>query len=225
MKKSGEFLQVAALVSGAWLCIFRGSAVQAAVAGAVGRCLTVVVPALYAMMIVSGMISRSGVLGVISRFLELPARLLFGMSGSELAIFLFSMVAGYPVGTRLICAEFSANHMTQRRAEILSGLAFGAGPAFINGCIASQIYGTKIVGQLIFVSAALANLLLAVVISPLLRRSHIPNYPLKSGICSFSLTDSVTSAGRAMADICFAVIAFSVIGAALEEFGICVTSI
>ena len=86
----------------ALFCLASTDSVKAAVESSLTRCLTVVVPSLYAMMIVSGFLVRSGIIEKLSAPLSKAGRFLFGMDGCIFPIFLFSMFAGYPVGAKIV---------------------------------------------------------------------------------------------------------------------------
>lgn len=220
-RKLCRVLKTAAYISAAYYCMRHSGAVGEAVSEAAGRCLSTVIPSLYAMMIVSGLIIKSGLLKKISRYTGSIGRVLFGMNGEEAAVFLFSMVAGYPVGARMIGELYVSGRIGRRRAELLCGLCFGAGPAFVFGCISRQLYGSEAVGRTILISTAAANILLALMMSPYLRRSCVM-LPAKENTENRQsiFVGCTISAGRAMAEVCFMIMAFAVIAGMLGDAGI-----
>lgn len=184
------------------------------------RCLTTIIPSLYAMLIISGILINSGILGKIPKFAALPGKLL-RMSPDIFFIYIISQFAGYPVGAKMLCTAWENGHLTKKHAELLTGVCYGAGPAFIFGCISSQLYSGKTAGQLILISSMGANLILALLISYLLKMS--PNQSKNTAGFKLSaemLTENILSAGRSMAVICFMITAFSVLSAFLREIGI-----
>lgn len=209
------------LIMGVFIfCLADTAAAAQAVGEAVERCINVVIPSLFAMLAVSALIIRSGALSIMPQWAGKLSRRLFGMEGSIFPIFTFGMFAGYPVGVKMLCEQYGAGNITKRRAELLSGLCFGAGPAFIFGCISRQLYGSDRAGTVILISNAAANVLIALIVSPLLRRSAEAAAPERSlRISAEMLTDSVIRSGRAMADICIMITAFSVFTAFLTVSG------
>lgn len=211
---------------GALYCLLEPVQTRAAVSSALGRCLDTVIPSLFAMMAVSYLLTESGLLRAVSLlpgWLTFPCRLLFGFSSGMIPVFTFSMFAGYPVGMKLLAAEQSAGAISRRQASFLVGLCFGAGPAFVYGCAAAQLYGSPAAGRLIMLSAAGSNVLLAVMLSPLSRRlcrREEKAQPVHIRLDSALLTEAVSSAGRSMAQLCFTVLIFSVITAMLGSAGI-----
>ena len=202
-------------------CITNAASVAAAVTGSVQRCISVIVPSLFAMMIVSSLIVRSGMTDMLPEWMGRLGRLMFGMDKVELAIFLFSMVAGYPVGMKMLVDEYTFGRITAKRAELLSGLCFGAGPAFIYGCIARQLFRSADAGKLILLSSVSANIIIAFIMSVPLRRvvSKQSFSHHRVSISADMLTDCVLRSGRAMADICIMITGFSVLTAFLVGTG------
>lgn len=221
MKKARQFLTAALLVGAAAICIFAADSVGAAVYAALQRCLTAVIPSLLAMIAVSGLLIRSGTVTAAGRLVHRAGRLLLGMDGDIFVIFLFSNIAGYPVGARMLLAAYDSGRLTKREAELLAGVCFGAGPAFIYGCIAGNLYRSARVGLLLSLSSFAGSLAAAAVLSVYLRRrGH--GAPPRTGI-HFSaelLPDCISSAGRAMAEICAAILGFAVISAILARVGV-----
>ncbi len=178
-------------------CFFRAGAVKSAVYDAVMRCLTVIIPSLYAMMIISGLLVKSNIASS-GRF----------FSG------IFSMLAGYPVGAKILSAQYADGNISRKNAELLSGIFFGAGGAFIFSCTS---YG----GGFILASNLMANAVLFLAMIFYFKKNSIEkNSRKKIEFSAEMLINSINSAGRSMAEICFAVLAFSVITAVLRDFGI-----
>lgn len=204
------------LLAASAYCILRTDEVKSAVASSVERCVYVLIPSLYAMLTVSAILIRSGIMERFSRFSGAVGRTLFGMTSGEVSIFLLSMFAGYPVGARMLCSSRAG----RRRIELLSGVCFGAGPAFIFGCISGELYGSAAAGRAILISSVSANVILAVVMSFVLRKEAVEvkkKAPIE--LTGAMVAECVTSGGRALAGICFAVMAFSVLTSALDSLG------
>lgn len=211
----------AILVTAAYFCMAHTKVIADAVSEAVQRCLLTVIPSLYAMMIVSALLVRSGITGCMPNFLSRLTRLFFGLDGTSAAIFSMSIFAGYPVGTSMLLSEYESGRLNARRTELLCGLCFGAGPAFIFGCISGKLYSSPTAGMIILISTAVANIIGLLLMSPWLRRD-IPEDTAKKKVTLTAdmLTDCMISSGRSMAVICFSVVAFAVISAFFQMAGI-----
>lgn len=219
--KAFNLLKLAAVAGAFLFCLTDTHTASQAVAEGVERCIYIVIPSLFAMLVVSGIIVRSGITGLLPKAAGKLGRFLFGMEGTVLPIFTFGMFAGYPVGVKMLCEEYSAGNITKRRAELLAGLCFGAGPAFIFGCISGQLYSSDRAGLIILFSAVTANVILAAAMSAVLRRTACePRQRRSPCISGEMLTGAILRSGRSMADICIMIAAFSVITAMLDRIGV-----
>ena len=218
MKRIIKAVKSLMLVSALLLCITQARSVGETVRDAIERCMLTVVPSLYAMMIISSLTAKSGILN------RLPAALsrISERAGEEAHMFfvlIYSMFAGYPAGaTMILSAEKSID---KRTASLLSGICFGAGPAFIFGCISDRLYSSSNAGVIILVSCAAADIVMAVLIQ-MFMKGKCAILPLKKESSSDSgmLAESILSAGKAMAGICFSITAFSVISFILDFLGV-----
>ncbi len=192
-------------------CLTRTAEVREAVSDGVERCIYTVIPSLYAMLILSGLLTGSGLISAIYRRSQILG---------DLAVFTVSQFAGYPVGARMLAAEAAAGRLPKQRAEALAGACCGAGPAFVFGCISSRLYSSDRAGIVILISTVSANAVLAVWAVFRGRGSPAGASPAAPGEVSAAFTDAVAGGGSAMTGICFMVTAFSVLTAMLHDTGI-----
>ncbi|MBP5378388.1 MAG: hypothetical protein J6Y64_02470 [Ruminococcus sp.] len=220
-EKACSVLKTAA-VSAAFLFFLADTEGTAeAVGEGVQRCIDIVIPSLFAMMIASSLITRSGITSLIPNWAGRFSRLIFGIDGSEFPVFTFGMIAGYPVGMKMLCEEYSQGRITKKRAELLSGLCFGAGPAFIFGCISRRLYTSRNAGLVIIISTVSANIILALLMSvPLRRTASSKSCQRRVSLSAGMLTDCVLRSGRAMGSICIMIAAFSAFNAVLDRIGV-----
>lgn len=201
-----EALGITGLAAALWYCTARSAEVRSAASLGMERCTEVIIPSLYAMIAVSAMLTSSGLVG--------------RMPGGRIAVFLFSQTAGYPAGAAILTGEYRRGRLSKRGAELLMGVCFGAGPAFVQGCVSAGLYGSSRAGRVILVSNVTANTLVGAVTAVLIKREAkvSTDRPLLR-IDADVLTESVAAAGRSIAGICFMVVAFAVFTAMLRDLG------
>jgi hypothetical protein rflaF_16316 len=226
MKKIREktliLLKILMLSAAVWFCISETETVKTAVSGALLRCINIIIPSLYAMMAVSSLVIKSGITSRLPMPFKSVGRLLFGMDGDSLPIFIFSMFAGYPAGAKMLCTGYDSGYISKKSAGLLMGICFGAGPAFIFGCISGQLYSSPLAGKIILISTVSANFILAFLISFLLRKNSGNEHSVRRKITVTGdiLTECIISGGKTIAEICFMITAFSVLTAMLDTYGI-----
>lgn len=219
---SAFILKISFLLLMILFCIFHTDDVSRAVSAALQRCLTVIIPSLYAIMIVSELLSESNLISVVSKPFRLLGHFFSGNIRRLIFIFLLSLFAGYPVGARLLCSQCENGNISRKTAVMWSGVCYGAGPAFIYGCIASQLYGSSCAGTVILFSTVSANVLLGCALLFFTDKADSPGQKgsFKLGLSSETLVNSVTTAGRAIMKICLMIIAFSVFIELLYSTGV-----
>lgn len=216
MKIAKKILTVLFSVSFCLFCLFFSVQVKSAVGEGINRCITIIIPSLYAMMAASAILLKSGVLSTVGRWISPITRRIFGLNGECGAVFLFSLVSGYPVGAKMIYSMYTEGRFPKKTAEIMSGLCFGSGAAFIFGCAAS----TAEIGGLILISNLAAELIMAVALSIYFRKNPIAEKTRNTAVSADILIDSVASSGRSLGDMCLCVIIFAVFAEMTKYCGI-----
>lgn len=211
-RKISDAVKAGILIGAVIYCAVMSGSVAQAVAAAVERCIYTLVPALYAMLILSTLLVRSGAAAFIGRIADKPARLLFGMSGEELTALAAGAFTGYLTGAKMLCAINAEGRLDRVRGGLLCGVCFGAGPAFISCCAASRLYRSEAVSGLILFSTVSADIVLALMLSPFLRRKkNAGGSRPPVMISSEMLMECTVSAGTSMAEVCFITAAFAIV--------------
>ncbi|MCM1314473.1 MAG: hypothetical protein NC040_05780 [Muribaculaceae bacterium] len=202
-------------------CLVKTDITNISIYNAVERCINIIIPSLYAMMVIAPLLIRSGIIDSISRFTGKAGKFLFGMDNIVFPVFMFSMIAGYPTGVKMLSSAYEKGLIDKHRAEIFCGVCFGAGTAFISGCVTGQLYGNKSAGNLILISTIIADIIFAFIISFFMRKKCILKKQKNNiKITSDMLTECVTNGGNSIINICFMVMIFAVITAVLDYTGI-----
>ena len=216
MKNAKKKLTVVFAVSFGLFCLLFPVEVRNGAGEGLNRCITVIIPSLYAMMTASAILLDSGAVSVVGRWISPVTKGLFGLNGELAAVFFFSLVAGYPVGAKMIYTLYINGRLPKRMAEILSGLCYGSGTAFIFGCVAPTVE----IGRLILLSNIAAEFLILLILSPYFRRTPIEEKSRSIAVNGNILTKSVSSSGRALGEMCLCVIIFAVFAEMAEYCGL-----
>lgn len=216
MKNAKKILTVVFAVSFGLFCLLFPVEVRNGAGEGLNRCITVIIPSLYAMMTASAILLDSGAVSAVGRCISPVTKGIFGLNGELAAIFFFSLVAGYPVGAKMIYTLYINGRLPKRMAEILSGLCYGSGTAFIFGCVAPTVE----IGSLILLSNIAAEFLILLILSPYFRRTPIEEKSRSIAVNGNILTKSVSSSGRALGEMCLCVIIFAVFAEMAEYCGL-----
>ncbi len=191
----------------------------AAVRRSSANCLNMIIPSLFAMMVLSRLLISSGLYRNIGRPFSLVARYVFRIPEELFPIFIISMAAGYPVGAALLSEACDSGASRDDAADMLCW-CFGAGPAFIFGTVGAGIFGSVRCGGAVFVSCIAANILLGIFMGigkPVPPRSEKPAPPV---FTAEMLNSAVTGGGCAMLKMCAAVLFMSALLAVPDALGL-----
>lgn len=202
------------------LCVCFASEIRLEMQNALNRCLTVIIPSLYAMMILSQLLVTTGIWRVLARPLCKITPKLFGMPDSCFAVFLLSQFAGYPVGASMLRTLTESGTLRREDAGRLLWVCYGGGPAFLLGLLGNVPHQSRVF-LLIFGANVLSNLLLTCL---LFRRHPVQLRQNKQAAIrpadASLLVQCTADAGRTLLKLCGIILCFSAVCAVLDALGL-----
>lgn len=219
MKNIKNYIGTALAVLYAFFLIAFVKDVCAAVMNSVKVCLEVMIPSLYAFMVISGFTVSSNIYALLSRPFGLISRYVFRIPEEYFSVFLISSVGGYPVGARLLADMTAERKITESDAEHMLSYCYLAGPAFICGVAGIKLFSSVKVGMIIFTAIIGANIIIGVVAG--LGRKIPPKSRKKPALdVSFDcLIKSIYSGAKGMFSICAIIVFFSSIICIFDKLG------
>lgn len=194
-------------------------AVSAAVGGAVGDCLEVIVPSLFAFTALSIYLQKSGLYRTALRPITFPLSKLLRMDEELCAVFVLANIGGYPVGTRLLSELVSSGRLSSKDAGRMLCCCFGSGPSFVIGIAGMCVFRSSGAGLTLFAACFMSSLLIAAAVRMggeiKLERSD-ERYDLSAD----TFVSSVTGSARVMFTVCVMIVGFSAITVMLRQVGI-----
>ncbi|MBQ9374792.1 MAG: nucleoside recognition protein [Ruminococcus sp.] len=199
--------------------IIHSKCVKDEIISAIERCINIIIPSLFAFMVMSSFIIKSS----IYKYIAIPfypiTKYIMKMPSSLFFVFLLGNISGYPVGAKLLLDMFKARRIDKKTAEIAICFCYGGGPAFFTGTIGLAIFNSTKAGLLIFISVLFSNFIIACIMC----RICIIKCNKNDETVSFSadyLIDSIISAGKSLFVVCVTILFFSCIMAILDAEGL-----
>ncbi len=182
-------------------------------------CIDVIIPSLFAFMVVSGIIIKSGVYKILGKPFERIANKLFGISGELFSIFIISSVAGYPIGAKLIKNLYLSGEVDKITAEKMLCYCYLGGPAFFLGLIGNRVFGNAKIGLVIFLAIFTTNILLGIIFRDRKFISLKKKKEISVNISFNDIIDSINSGGLELIKICGIIVFFGTIITILDCLG------
>ncbi len=187
------------------ICFANQNKISDAVLSSLYRCVTGIIPSLFAVTVLSSIMQKCS---VIERLMP------FKRGSNVLSCFIFGNLCGYPVGAKVISDMLNDNKLSKNEAESIMCFSFSCGPVF--SLLASRmIYGNSICGLVSFVSILISNLILYMAYVIKNRGYGTSDYKTDS-FSSKIVISSVTDAANTMLVISSTIAAFSVISKVIE---------
>lgn len=219
-KREGMTLTIGsciALLLLTFACLLYAAPIQIALAESVFLCLEVILPALYAMMIVSQLLIHTNAHMLLLRPFHWFSKKILRMPDVCLAIFLLSQLAGYPVGAKLLDLQLQSGVLSKRQASILSGVCFGSGPAFLFGTLSALTGDAGC--RMLFYAMLFSNGVLLLLLTRFLHLPDIEPAPMRR-LQADTLVRTVTQSGAALLQMCAMILFFRCLLAVVQASGV-----
>lgn len=201
---------IVALCSAIMLFLFSHE-LRTGVLNGISLCLNSVIPSLFLFAILAFFVYESRLLNDVGTALQPLSRRIFRLNGQQTAVFLLSLISGYPIGAKLINEMYKDKQIDIKTAKTMLSYCVNAGPAFIVTAIGQAVLGSTADGQRLLLAHVLSSTIMALVCSRALPTPHASsskeNLPKASTVEVF--VSSVINAAKSMLNICAFVVVFS----------------
>ena len=223
MKKHGILYTAAALLA-AVICILLiidSKQVIETAQKSVTVCLTVIIPSLFAFMVLSQIMISGGIADIMFFPLYKISSFWFKGSRRQFSVFLLSLIGGYPVGIRLLKELTAYNKNYTAIAEKMLCYCYCGSPAFIIQIAGLSIFGSANAGLIVYLSNAAACLIMAIIIN-LFSKEEIKaeeNHFTGVKISLNTVTESIEKTVKALGVICGTILSFNIFLELMEHIG------
>lgn len=118
-----------------------------------------VLPCTLPFMMLTKLVIELGEMEGLTRPFSKPFKALYGTSPSAGYVFFMSILAGYPVGSKMTADLYESGKISRAEAFRMSSFCSNSGPMFIVGTVGALLLKNAAVGGILFVSHALSALI------------------------------------------------------------------
>lgn len=198
------------------LTLIYSEKISSAIISSVERCIRVVIPSLFAFMVISSVIIKSGMHRYFSKPFRFISKQILHINENLFSVFLISFTGGYPVGAKNLTELYDNNEISKKEAERMMSFCYMPSPAFVMGISYPILYSSKKAGIIIYLSIAISTILFAVISGFFVKVQNDNKSEYKIKISSETIISSVESSAVSLFKICIMIIFSSVIIAFIE---------
>ena len=176
------------------LVLFSSSNLLAAQNG-LSLWVTSVIPSLFPFFVATELLSCTNIISILGRFFNKLMKPLFNVRGEGAFAFLMGIISGYPVGAKIACNFRESNICSKEECERLLAFTNNSGPLFIIGTVGIKMFGSSMIGLLLFVTHILACISVGICFRFWKKSSAVSRVSLSNlgEVISKSITNSIST--------------------------------
>lgn len=120
-------------------------------------------PSLFCFMILSNFIMKTRLSEIVALPFEKFFGKLFHLNKRECAIFILSLIGGYPIGAKLIASSFENGEISKEKSESLLSFFINCGPAFLISGVGAGLFGNSKLGLVIYISEVISAFFVGII--------------------------------------------------------------
>lgn len=195
--------------------VFSSSASNSAKNG-IYLCLNTVIPSLFPIFVVNGMLISSGTANRISDFLKLPISTLFGVSENGVYPTILGILCGAPSGSVALSSVIDSKNISQEEATIIAVVSSPISFSFLYSTLGGKMLGSYKLGIILYVicliSSTISGRILSVIVKSKIKTSCCsPQINMKNSFPRPSLGKAISDAVTSTLSICGTIVFFSAI--------------
>lgn len=202
------------------LIIVFSAEVSKSVSDSINVCITLIIPSMFAYMVISSYIVSSGLSRIIAKPFHFIFKRIIRLGEDDFCIFLMSLLGGYPVGAKLLKEKTSENINYSEIAESMLCFCYCISPSFAVTMLGLGVFGSIDAGVIIYISNAISCFICAIIMT------HSRRMSSEGSIISNrkGIINAINSATSSLAVISAVIISFNIvltiITESLERIGI-----
>ena len=196
-------------------------------------CANTVIPSLFPFMVVSDILTSSGIGAFLGRAIARPMRRIFGLGSEAGSVLLLGAFCGFPIGAKCAVSLYDSGRLSASECEKLLTFSNNPSSAFMISAVGISLFGSRRQGLLLYALTLVSSLAVGIVFCRLIKEkeeaqsSHKkenspPRHALRFGADEF--TNAITSSAFGVIRVCAFVVFFSVflgtLGDLFESLGV-----
>ena len=189
------------------------------VSDGIDLCLGTLIPTLYPFLVVSSLLTQTGIINRLSIPFNKVTNLLFRLDGNCFGVIIMSMIGGMPVGCKMASELYENGSITRSQSRRMMLFCFCCGPAFIIGSVGIFMLSSKSAGIILYASVVLSAIIMGILSRFFEEDDNVRHHCINQDASqpfSLALVKATSAGTSAMLSICSWVVLFSCINRLVE---------
>ena len=205
------------------LMITESEAASAGIKEGLSLCAHTVIPALFPFLVLSSLLTASGLVRPLGRLLSPLTRRLLGLGEEGASALLLGLFCGFPVGASVSRSLYLRGEITREEFSTLLPLANNPSSAFLIGGVGLSLFSSRAFGRTLYISTLLSALLTSIFLFRFRKKRKAKadearkQEPLSEPLPTVSFPEAVAASARQMMTVCAFVVFFSALLSCLDE--------
>ena len=212
-------LAIFAALCGLFVMIAASAQTVAACREGLRLCVELILPSLFPFFVLSALLGKLGLPGLLGKRLAPLGERLFHVSGAGFTAFFMGLLGGYPLGAAYIANLTESGQVSDREASRLLAFCNNSGPAFFVGALGTGVFGSVQIGLLLYAVHMAAALLTGLIFRGKNNASDSAVLPMPPLPFSKAIPEAVRQAVSASLNVCGFVVCFAVFTGLLDAKG------
>lgn len=140
------------------MVILYGTDITTGIREGIDISLNLLIPSMFLFIVISNFILSTELKQVIAKPFNMITKFLFKLNSYETAIFVLSLIGGYPIGAKLLANSVKSKAISPKKASVMLSYCVNCGPAFLISGIGGLILGNPQLGVFIYTAQIIACL-------------------------------------------------------------------
>ncbi len=211
MKRIKDILTSLFILGFTVFTLIYSTEISSAIIISVERCFKIVIPSLFAFMVISSVIIKSGLHKYFSRPFKFISKYILHIDENLFSVFLMSFTGGYPIGAKNLTELYDNGEISKSEAERMLSFCYIPSPAFVIGISNTVLYSSAKAGIIIYLSIAVSTIIFAVISGIPHKSSSTKGKTEKIKLSSDIIVSSVETSAVSLFKICVMIVFSSVI--------------
>ena len=212
LKKHASFFKIFLAIALLFIFLMFSSSAADSAKNGIYRCINTVIPTLFPIFVINGLLINSGAAYRITRILARPIKKIFGIEGIGVYPTVIGLICGAPSGCIALSSMLENDDIRREEASIIAVVSSPISFSFLYATVGAKMLASQKLGMILYLIGVISSVISGRIISSLIKnktnKESIHRHSFSQNP-SFSLSRAISGAVSSILSISGAIVFFS----------------